>query len=96
MAIDVDWSSNYGLFGYTNSHNDGYWAESRAQFYAENFTFVPPHSIQSFFKTSTNAFKGGISMWGGVSVHGLYPADGPIFRDELLKSSKFKVIHVGV
>ena len=38
--VDVDWSSKYGLFGYTNSANDGYWAEDRAQFYAENFRFV--------------------------------------------------------
>ena len=30
-------------------------------------------------------------MWGGVSVHGLYPSDGPVFRDDLLKSSAFRV-----
>ena len=37
---DVDWSSNYGLYGYSNSQNDGYWAQSRAQFYEQNYTFV--------------------------------------------------------
>ena len=30
-------------------------------------------------------------MWGGVSVHGLYSSDGPVFRDDLLKSSAFRV-----
>ena len=30
-------------------------------------------------------------MWGGVSIHGLYPSDGPVFRDDLLESSAFKV-----
>ena len=30
-------------------------------------------------------------MRGGVSVHGLYPADGPIFRDDIIKSPAFKV-----
>ena len=29
-------------------------------------------------------------MWGGVSVHGLYPHDGPLFRDDILNSSAFK------
>ena len=38
--VDVDWSSNYGLYGYSNSQNDGYWAETRAQFYTENYKYV--------------------------------------------------------
>ena len=31
-------------------------------------------------------------MWGAVSVHGLYPEDGPYFRDDILKSNEFKVL----
>lgn len=77
--IDVDWSSNFGLYGYTGP-KDGYWAEDRQQFYYENYR-----------ETSTSAFRGGISMWGSVSVHGLYPSDGPIFFDDLVKSPAYKV-----
>ena len=38
--VDCDWSSNFGIYGYSNSQNDGYWAETREEFYAKNFNFV--------------------------------------------------------
>jgi len=38
--LDVDWSSNFGLFGYTNPKNNGYWDESRKEFEDKNFLYV--------------------------------------------------------
>ena len=29
-------------------------------------------------------------MWGCVGVHGLYPKEGPLFRDEILNLDKFQ------
>ena len=37
---DADWSSNFGLFGYTNPKNNGYWDEHRKEFEEKNFLFV--------------------------------------------------------
>ena len=38
--IDTDWSSNFGIYGYSNSQNDGYWGGSREENYAKNFSYV--------------------------------------------------------
>ena len=93
--VDCDWSSNFGIYGYSNSQNDGYWAETREEFYAKNFNFVSDNlkimTWCKFFETSSGCFKGGVAMWGCVSVNGLYPKDGPFFRDEILDNDGFQV-----
>ena len=33
-------------------------------------------------------------MWGAVGVKGLYPKEGPFFRDGVLKSKDFKVCNL--
>ena len=38
--VDCDWSANYGLFGYCNPKNNGYWAETRKEFEEKNFDYV--------------------------------------------------------
>ena len=37
---DGDWSSNFGIYGYCNSQNDGVWCETREEAYAKNFQYV--------------------------------------------------------
>ena len=44
--LDSDWSSNFGIYGYSNSRNDGFWAKDREENYAKNFNFVTVDSME--------------------------------------------------
>ena len=76
---------------------DGFWASSREEHYMENFRQVnSPVPITKYvvncdYESSSSAFKGGVPIWGAVSVQGLYHRDGPVFFDDLLKNTDYKV-----
>ena len=69
VVVDCDWSSNFGIYGYSNSQNDGYWGGNREEAYARNFNFVPcgRHCIRSLLFMSLLLFTDFLKN-GGIQV----------------------------